>query len=248
MHKFINKRYFIKVNIIIILSIYLIFLYLDFASRDLRNIYSINLKYLTIVLCFILSLLINSNGHDRVDTRLVQMSRFFNLIADYFLVISCDFGMGIFFFILVQVTYIIRHTRSTNRKYKNFIFFIIALTIILVITSRIEIPSIEKDIVKLAAIYAVLLITSLYCALGTISRSTYSKNTSFLIALGMFLFFMCDFNVGLYNILKESNISFSVGYLIWLFYLPSQFLLTLSGFDINYLKQVFEIYNYQYNE
>ncbi len=50
---------------------------------------------------------------------------------------------------------------------------------------------------------------------------------------------MCDLNVGLYNIVAGGNIKFFLGFLIWLFYLPSQLLLTLSGFKVQYLKKVF---------
>lgn len=235
MYKFISKKHFIKISSIIILVIYLVFLYIDFVSKYLRNIYSVGLKYSTIVFCFIISLLIGSNGYSKEDTQLVQLARLFNLIADYFLVISCDFSIGIFFFALVQITYIIRHSIMEDKKYKNLVFLIIALTIALIALVNINIASIEKDLIILASIYAALLTTSLYCAVSTISRSKYPKKSSWMIALGMFLFFMCDLNVGLYNILRESDIKFFLGYLIWLFYLPSQLLLTLSGFNIDSL-------------
>lgn len=239
MYKFISKKHFIKISSIIILVIYLVFLYIDFVSKYLRNIYSVGLKYSTIVFCFIISLLIGSNGYGKEDTRLVQLARLFNLIADYFLVISCDFNIGVFFFALVQITYIIRHSIMENKKYKNLIFFIIALTIALIAIVNINITSIEKELIILVIIYAALLTTSLYCAVSTISRSKYPKKSSCIIALGMFLFFMCDLNVGLYNILRESDMKFFLGYLIWLFYLPSQLLLTLSGFNIDYLEKIF---------
>jgi hypothetical protein len=239
MYKFISKKHFIKISSIIIIVIYLVFLYIDFVSKYLRNIYSVGLKYSTIVFYFIISLLIGSNGYSKEDTRLVQLARLFNLIADYFLVISCDFNIGIFFFALVQITYIIRHSIMENKRYKNLIFFIIALMIALIALVNINITSIEKELIILAITYAALLVTSLYCAVSTISRGKYPKKSSWIIALGMFLFFMCDLNVGLYNILRESDMKFFLGYLIWLFYLPSQLLLTLSGFNIDYLEKIF---------
>lgn len=239
MYKFISKKHFIKISSIIILVIYLVFLYIDFVSKYLRNIYSVGLKYSTIVFCFIISLLIGSDGYGKEDTQLVQLARLFNLIADYFLVIACNFNIGVFFFALVQIAYIIRHSIMENKRYKNLIFFIIALTIALIELVNINITSIEKELIILVIIYAALLTTSLYCAVSTISRGKYPKKSSWIIALGMFLFFMCDLNVGLYNILRESDIKFFLGYLIWLFYLPSQLLLTLSGFNIDYLEKVF---------
>ncbi len=239
MYKFISKKHFIKISAIIIIVIYLSFLYIDIVSKDLRSIYSLRLKFSTIVLCFIITLLIDSHGYSKEDKLLVQLARFFTLIADYFLIISSNFTMGIFFFSLVQITYIIRHSKMENKKYKNLIFFIIALTIALMILLNIKIASIEKDLLVLALIYASLLTTSLYCAVSTIFRGKNYKNNSWIIALGMFLFFMCDLNVGLYNIVGEGNIKFFLGFLIWIFYLPSQLLLTLSGFKMDYLRNVF---------
>ncbi|MEG1256727.1 lysoplasmalogenase family protein [Clostridium sp.] len=233
MYKLINKKHFIKISSMIIIVIYLVFLYIDFVSKSLENIYSVKLKYSTIVLCFIISLLIGAHGYRKEDKLLVQLARLFTLIADYFLVISSNFTMGIFFFSLVQITYIIRHSIMENEKYKNLMFFILSLIIALITLLKIKIPSIEKNLIVLALIYASLLITSLYCAVSTISRGKYSKNSSWIIALGMFLFFMCDLNVGLYNIVAEGNVKFFLGFLIWIFYLPSQLLLTLSGFKLD---------------
>lgn len=240
MNKFISKKNFIKISSMIIIIIYLIFLCIDFVSKDLRNVYSVRLKYLTIVLCFIIALLIKSHGYSEKDKVLVQLARFFTLIADYFLAISGNYIMGIFFFSLVQITYIIRHSLMENKKHKNLIFFIVSLTIVLTVSLRIKITSIEKDLIISALIYASLLTTSLYCAVSTITRGKYPKRSSWIIALGMFLFFMCDLNVGLYNILEEGNIKFFLGFLIWLFYIPSQLLLALSGFNIQYLEEIFK--------
>jgi len=180
-----------------------------------------------------MSLLIGSHGYSKEDKLLVQLARLFTLIADYFLVISSNYTMGIFFFSLVQITYIIRHSIMEDKKYKNLMFFIVALTIALITLLNIELPSFEKDLIVLALIYASLLTTSLYCAVSTISRGKYFKKSSWIIALGMVLFFMCDLNVGLYNIVGEGNVKFFLGFLIWLFYLPSQLLLTLSGFKLD---------------
>ncbi|WP_346915971.1 hypothetical protein [Clostridium sp.] len=239
MDKFISKKNFIKISSMIIIIIYLIFLYIDFVSKGLRNVYSVRLKYLTIVLCFVISLLIKSHGYSEKDKGLVQLARLFTLIADYFLTISGSYIMGIFFFSLVQITYIIRHSLMENKKHKNLIFFIVSLAIALIVSFKIKITSIEKDLIVFALIYASLLTTSLYCAVRTISRGKYPKKSSLMIALGMVLFFMCDLNVGLYNILEEGNIRFFLGFLIWLFYLPSQLLLTLSGFKVQYLEEIF---------
>jgi len=239
MDKLISNKNLIKISSKIIIIIYFIFLCIDFITKDLKNTYSVTLKYSAIVLCFIISLLIKSHGYGKRDKSLVQLARIFTLISDYFLAISGNYIMGVFFFSLVQITYIIRHSIMENSKYKNLMFFIVSLSITLTVSLRIEITSIEKNLVVLALIYASLLTTSLYSSVSTITRGKYSQKTSWIIALGMFLFFMCDLNVGIYNIVAGGNIKFFLGFLIWLFYLPSQLLLTLSGFKVQYLEKVF---------
>lgn len=239
MYKVISKRHFIKAIFYFIVVIYFIFLYIDALSKDLGNVYSLGLKYLIIILCFGISLLIGSQGYSKEDKLLVQLARIFTVIADYYFIIYGHIGLGIFFFSLVQVTYIIRHSIWSKGKCKNIVFFIIALTAALIISLNIKIPFIKKDLIILVFIYAALLLTSLYSSISTLRRGKYPKKVSWMIAIGMFLFFMCDLNVGLFNILEDGNIKFYIRYLIWFFYVPSQLLLTLSGFKVEFLEKVF---------
>ncbi len=245
MYKVIKREYFIKGISYLIVVIYFIFLYIDALSKDLGNVYSLRLKYLIIILCFGISLLIGSKGYSKEDKLLVQLARVFTLIADYYFVIYGDFEPGIFFFSLVQIIYIIRHSIWSKGKCKNIVFFIIALTAALIISLNIKSPFIKKNLIILVFIYAALLLTSLYSSISTVRRGKYPKKASWMIAIGILLFFMCDLNVGLFNILEDGNIKFYIGYLIWLFYGPSQLLLTLSGFKVEFLEEVFKIKNSQ---
>lgn len=239
MNRFFIKDFWIKFSTFLIVIIYLFFLYMDVLSKDLGNRYSIGLKYLTVILCFVMSLLIGSDRHSKKDKFLVQLARLFTLIADYFIVLFDEYKFGVFFFCLVQIAYIIRHSIMEKKKHKNFVFLIVALMLALLMSLNINIIKIERNLVILTLVYASLLTTSLYCAISTINRGHYSKQDSWIIAIGMFLFFMCDLNVGLFNIIKKESIKFFVGFLIWLFYLPSQLLLTLSGFRVEYLRKLF---------
>jgi len=139
MDKLISNKNLIKISSRIIIIIYFIFLWIDFITKDLKNKYSVTLKYSAIVLCFIISLLIKSHGYSKRDKGLVQLARLFTLIADYFLAISGNYIMGVFFFSLVQITYIIRHSIMENSKYKNLLFFIVSLSIALTVSLKIEI-------------------------------------------------------------------------------------------------------------
>jgi hypothetical protein len=85
--------------------------------------------------------------------------------------------------------------------------------------------------------YATCISTSTFNAI--LSKNKYPYPNNLFIIFGMLLFVLCDLNVALYNIPFSSNIpninliTNLFGNLIWIFYLPSQLLLSLSGFKYN---------------
>jgi hypothetical protein len=241
--RFVKRNLFSKNNIVkallgLIIVIYIIFLYLDILTRDLSNTFSIVLKYSIIILCCIITLFIGRDYVTKGDKYLVQIARGLTLAADYYLLIESDFKTGILFFCFVQATYIIRHTINSKSVHKNILALALMLLAANILVVTFDISYLEEGLVKLALIYASLLVTSLFCALQTIGSSFYKKGESYLIALGMLLFFLCDVNVGLLNFISDVSREFLTGYLIWLFYTPSQLLLSLSGFNESYLKRI----------
>lgn len=58
-------------------------------------------------------------------------------------------------------------------------------------------------------------------------KNIYLNPNRNMVIWGMILFALCDINVALTRIKSLNEISFS---LIWIFYLPSQVLLSLSGY------------------
>lgn len=232
------KRACVKFSSIIVILIYIIFLYIDVITKSLGNVHSIYLKYSVILLCLIITLLIGSDGHNKRDTFLLQLARFLTLIADYHLLLKDNYELGIFFFCLVQVTYIIRHSLMGYKSYRSIVFIIIALGLALIISLNIKTEYTNRRLIVFALVYAAFLLTSVYSACSLLRRGKYTQEASVLIALGMVLFFFCDLNVGLHTILGMSSLrtmisprtSFFAGYLVWLFYAPSQMFLTWSGF------------------
>lgn len=233
----INKSQTVKSASLLILFLYIGFLYLDILTKDLGNSTTLNIKYLIIIICLIISFTIGKDGHNKTDSTLVQIARFFTLIADYYLVILDNYKLGVFFFCLVQITYIIRHSLMENKKYRNLMFLSVTLILGIFLFKKVRLTSFEEKLLFLAFIYAALLISSIYVAIRTIKSSRYPKKSALLIAIGMSLFFMCDLNVVIFNLVEYvpfglyegENIRFYSGFLIWLFYAPSQLLLTLSG-------------------
>jgi hypothetical protein len=234
----LDKKLLIKVISMLVILIYITFLYIDAITKNLGNEYSVYLKYSIIVLCLILTLFIGSRGYNKRDKVLLQLARFFTLIADYYLLIHNNFPIGVFFFCLVQITYIIRHSFMQQKSYKNFVFLAIALGVSIVVLLKIKSEFIERDLVMLPLVYASILLTSVYAALSTLTRGKYTKNGTILISIGMVLFLLCDLNVALHNVIGKSSLNhivspkvkFLTGYLIWVFYAPSQILLSWSGF------------------
>jgi len=81
--------------------------------------------------------------------------------------------------------------------------------------------------------YGICLLNSVIKAAKAYRDRLFPKPNGHMILIGMVLFLLCDINVALYNILNEGlfyNIS-SIS--MWLFYLPSQVLLSLSGYKYN---------------
>lgn len=241
-----KKDDIIKKLIGLVIIIYIIFLFTDIGFRNVGNCYSTILKFSSIVLCFFIVLLVGDDGIDKVDKLLVQLARFFTVLADLFLVILYSFQLGIACFCIVQFIYILRHSRG--KAFKNTAaIFLITIVIASLIYIKVPIPNMDKSMYIIALLYASLLINSVIMAVTTYSRKFYSRLSCTLIAVGMILFFMCDLNVALYNLIgfcdfefiRIDNKEFLVGFLMWFFYLPSQLLLTLSGFKENYLKKLF---------
>jgi hypothetical protein len=96
-----------------------------------------------------------------------------------------------------------------------------------------------KALYIIGIFYAACIYTATFSAIK--STGEYPHPNKLLILFGMFLFVLCDINVAVYNISTQLpklnlkvliNISSSI---IWLFYLPSQLFLALSGF--NYKKE-----------
>ncbi len=223
-----------------IITLINVLLYLTFIIVDIifKNTYPVNssyLKYTTIILCSLLTLFINNHGYTKRDTSLLQIAFFFTGMADFFFLFLNWNTLGVCAFILVQITYIVRH-KQTYRVFKQNLLKISIFYILFFLISFLFKPTnIQNSLYFISIIYGGLLIISFIIAINTINKHLYPKETSTMIALGMFLFVICDLNVGLFNILNHGPFEF----LIWIFYFPSQLLLALSGYNIHYLKEIF---------
>lgn len=227
-----------KIIVLLEIIMYCSFIYLDFITKYTSK-YSTTLKYIGILLCLILSFIIGNRGHDKEDVRLLQIAFCFTASADLCLVILKYHILGIILFCFVQMTYIVRHNRGTGTGFR---LSIIILSIIIVFLLELIINNfnfgvngIDKKLIMIGSIYSILLCCSVFTAWRTFSGKLYPKYSCYFISMGMTLFFLCDINVGVSGVISDIfingiNIGAVSRFLVWIFYLPSQVLLALSGY------------------
>lgn len=226
---FIKK--IIKFILAIIIIFYIVFLYIDIFNAKLYNL-SNSIKFICIILCLTISLLSTNNPIDLKDVRLIQIALFLTVLADFFLlVIDNHYEIGIGIFSIAQITHSVRYTFKSKKTIRNYVFVIIALSLIYVFGNlSINIPILYP----LAIFYGICLITNVILSIRIWRRDLYPNPNKVMITVGMIFFLLCDINVALYNILEKNNVMYGISSVaMWLFYLPSQVLLSLSGYDFN---------------
>lgn len=186
-------------------------IYISFIIMDFYHLNSIYIKYLGIILCFIFSLL-NKNY-------IISLAQLFTLIADYFLlVIDKYYVIGLISFIIVQLIYMYYLYLS---KVKTYIYIRIII-VLAVLTFVNNFPFLYL----LVLCYFSLLVMNAICS--------YSNKKLIILSIGLSLFICCDICVGLHNILDSGLVYEIVTMSMWIFYLPSQVLITIGGLqDVN---------------
>ena len=214
-------RIFTSLFIILESLIFIVFLYLDFStSHD-----SDSLKYLSIVIiilflssCLIAKIKIN---------KITFIALIFTLIAATFLLlIDKYYSIGLTSFIIVQSLYFYEITKYISKR--NIKTNIILRLLIIIISLIYLIYNKEVD-VSLSLIYI------LFFILNIISLFFSKIKERRLLLLGLIIFLCCDLCVGLYNFGNYIDIPINIKYtlesltenLMWLFYLPSQVIITL---------------------
>ncbi|AFS79492.1 putative membrane protein [Gottschalkia acidurici 9a] len=236
-----NKKYNfmdIKILLLAISFIYVLCLYIDFSNKQFFISIDI-VKYISILLCFIISLLIGKRAISVKDRCLLQVGLLFTVLADLCLLILGYFKLGVAFFCITQIVYFFRYKVKVN--FSIIMSYMKILSIILIVCLSVNYFWLKADIIiPISIFYFICLLNSIIESLKLLRNKRYPYPNAYMIAIGMILFLLCDINVGLYNISRAGNfqpwlikVLRDVSYpLIWLFYLPSQVLLSLSGFRI----------------
>ena len=216
-----NKRYIWPIFLI---TEFILYIFILFSSGTLLVVTSFS----AIVLCFLYSLM-NINK----ENGFINIALFNTVLADFCLVVMNPINrtLGMIFFVIVQTLYSIK----LLNKSKSLLFLGLRIGLILIIECLTVI--ILKDKIDLLAIISVM-----YYALLIINivESFMNFKEDKLFSIGLVLFIMCDTIIGLQTLdsmyirLGEDNIIYKILYcgfnLSWLFYLPSQVLISLSTY------------------
>lgn len=244
--------------VLIQLTLYAAFLYLDLT--DANSMLSRNIKYCVILLCFCYAL-VQKNSADRSIIFCIKAALLFTLISDLFLLLLDYSTYGVLTFIVVQQLYGVRlKLAECNVQVGRLLFrklsfrFLFQLTAALCIIIVLALANIALNGLLTASVfYFICIASNAVSAVKTAIASPGAKG-SLLFAAGMVLFLLCDINVGLFNLsgfisMPEGLFHFAdsvSAILMWTFYAPSQVLITLSISTLSFASS-FPIRGNKYN-
>lgn len=234
--------------VIIEFLLYITFIYLDTIKPECY-VFSNYIKFISIIVCFIYAVqyFIRKESRQLHQYYLIA-ALFFTIISDFCILIKNYDEIGVFFFCLVQLCYLMRikemdmKRKSAVQAAKNSLINIIAAGFII---SVLCLLNVQIDVLLvLTCIYFTFILHNTIMAVKLIGkgkqRGSADINKIF-FGIGMSLFLLCDIHVGLFNLSSYFNLEqYHAGWLyrwasvaMWIFYLPSQVLLVLSGKNYN---------------
>lgn len=224
MKSILRKNYLLIIFYIIEAFLYASFLVLDFYNVSISEY----LKYSSILLCLVASLIIFIRKKSSFCMLFTFLALFFTCVSDYFLLLAHDnsnYIIGVFTFFIVQILYFIVILKRRNfSKFKIELFIRLGVIFLIIFISTLIK---ENSLTIVALSYFSQLFINFISSLFLIKKN--KKNAIFSIAL--FLFICCDIFVGLNNLsFNNQTLTFVFYYLMWLFYLPSQAILSTNSY------------------
>ncbi len=217
MNYYINNhkrlKYVLFLFFIIQLIIYIISTFFD-------NNYIDYLNFLSVILSCIMSLYILMKT--KIDNSwIIFLALIMTCIADYNLVVIYEnFSFAVILFIIAQLLYHLFITTNINNKslFKIYSKMIPIIILIYLIFLR----------KHLDFLYVVVFIYIILFIINIIYSIKYTKN--YLLIIGLISFILCDICVGSNFLLTKNDINIPIIFkLIWIFYIPSQTLISISS-------------------
>ena len=175
-----------------------------------------NFFFSCVAICFIVSLLPRKNIVQK-DAQFTRFGLFCTVLADLFMVVLNRNTPAFIFFILAQLTY--------TRRFSSFkITAVTAACAVFIFLCAQFAPLAQTR--RLALCYAACLCAAVCSSL--VNHKKGKTRESLFAFLGMALFLLCDISVAVYNLAQNACLSNIFKYLIWVFYLPSQFFILIS--------------------
>ena len=235
MDRISDRRIFICVCLNIFFYILILILDTKKATGVLsptQGLLSDVLKYVAIISCLLICVFAFS--HERKNVAKIQMIVFcITLVADFFLIFTPYFSLGVLVFIGVHSCALLRY------KPKWLLPVDIAVATIFTATFFILPKTLHSDfnltlVLSSFSAYAVMIIS---LTVSTFHAKQPRENELF-SRLGMLMFLACDINVAIFNGLPNgSELHTASTVLMWLFYLPAQTILALSATNLPLIKQ-----------
>ena len=160
----------------------------------------------------------------KTDALLLRAAMAFTLLADFCILIAEKNTLGVIFFCCVQFIYNYRFTNGRRALALAALIPVLTAALLLVPAAA-NLAGQEKA----AVVYAACLFFSVSGAVLAFRGKKYPLPNNYLVLVGMLLFFLCDVSVMLRNLDLPQSVVRIAGMLIWVFYLPSQFMLSLSA-------------------
>lgn len=148
------------------------------------------------------------------DLNILKCAMIATIAADYNMLVANNIFLGICIFCVVQFIYCYRFTGIGTAK------FLLAAYPVWHIFRLFTEP-----LISVALVYIICFIFSLSSAFYSFAAKKYTYPKNYLNLWGMVLFALCDINVAL------GYFGMSNYVLVWIFYLPAQILLALSGYS-----------------
>ena len=250
-----------KKSILIYLTVFYalieLLIYVSFMTGDITGNLKITtitlIKYISVLLCILYSTVVFILYREK-DSLILIAAFCFTGISDYFLLFTDSFTFGMFSFSIAQLIYLLRlwyqdynEGKSAVIFYRLILNFIIWIGVLFIL----KLLGITNGNTELAD-RLLLAVASFYFAtiLHNVIRSfihvnNYKSSKSLIFAIGMLLFILCDINVGIYNMegfvvinqeVFDKIYNFSE-IAMWMFYLPAQVCIALSGSIINKTRE-----------
>lgn len=223
----IERKFLIIIAILVLL--YIAFLICDIFFPSVIKISSY-LKYTGILLCLLMSVIVYFQSEYKRAAKLQIIILCFTVTADFFLLFTSNFQMGMFVFLGAHLFAILRYY---PKLVKYCLLSLVLACVIWIISLLVNKP---LDLMFcLPVTYLVLIIVA------TITTFVAKQDpvNNFLSRCGMLLFILCDINVALFNSVATDSALYSISsILMWAFYLPAQIMLSLSAYDFRVKKSI----------